>query len=44
MVYQPDTGPVLFFPTLSAATDPADVVATSELAYVAWNGKIATTW
>jgi len=39
MVYQPDTGPVLFFPTLSAATDPADVVATSELAYVAWNGN-----
>jgi hypothetical protein len=32
MVWQPDTGPVLFFPTLSAAVAPADVVATCELA------------
>ena len=39
VVYQPDTGPVLFFPTLSAATAPGDVVATAELAYVAWNGN-----
>ena len=38
-VYQPDTGPVLFFPTLSAAVQPKDVVATSELAYVAFNGN-----
>ena len=39
MVYQPDTGPVLCFPTLSGATLPSDVIATAELAYVAWNGN-----
>ena len=39
MIWQPDTGPVLFFPTLSAAVAPADVVSVAELAFVAFNSN-----
>ena len=39
MVFQPDTGPVLFFPDIDAIHDPDDLVGTAQLAYVAWNGN-----
>eukprot|EP01051_Picozoa_sp_SAG22_P024630 SAG22_NODE_6915_length_795_cov_1.527299_1_plen_237_part_10 len=38
MVYQPDTGPVLYFPDIDTL-GPDEVIGAAQLAYVAWNGN-----
>ena len=39
VLWQPDTGPVLFFPELDGSVTPRDAITKAQLAYVAFNGN-----